>query len=109
LIPSKQLRDLLKEPFSANKLALLERALSTFTPLSVGGTVAVYVIRKVCLDLCGHMEATEPVTSTRHAAIAGYVDEPIAVAIRSLVDKQDVPIEELHSVIKASETVRHLT
>ena len=99
---------ILAEPFSYNYLNDIEKTLAVLPPLSPNQRVAVYVVRRACLELCGFLDSIVP-TAERHRAIEKHVSQPLESVVRSIAKFKDVSFEQLASLIQASEAARILT
>ncbi|SRR6266446_6787997 len=108
MVPSERLLSILAEPFSYNYLHEIEETLAVLPPLSPNQRVAVYVVRRTCVQLCGLLDSVEP-TVERHRAIEKHVSRPLESVVRSIAKFKDVSFEQLASLIQASEAARILT
>ncbi len=107
-MPSEQLLSILAEPFSYNYLHDIEKTLAVLPTLSPNQRVAVYVVRRTCVELCGLLDSIEP-TVERHGAIEKHVSQPLESVVRSIAKFKNVSFEQLASLIQASEAARILT
>jgi len=108
MVPSERLLSILAEPFSYNYLNDIEKTLAVLPPLSPNQRVAVYVVRRTCVQLCGLLDSVEP-TVVRHRAIEKHVSQPLESVVRSIAKFKDVSFEQLASLIQGSEAARILT
>jgi len=108
MVPSERLLSILAEPFSYNYLNDIEKTLAVLPALSPNQRVAVYVVRRTCVQLCGLLDSIEP-TLDRHKAIEKHVLRPLESVVRSIAKFKDVSFEQLASLIQASEAARILT
>jgi hypothetical protein len=108
MVPSERLLSILEQPFSHNYLNDIEKTLADLPPLSPHQRVAVYVVRRTCVQLCGFLDSIEP-TVEKHRAVEKHVSRPLEAVVRSIAKFKDVSFEELASLIQASEAARILS
>lgn len=106
MLPSEQLRSILTKPFCSDYLDEIQGALEYLTPLTASQRVAVYVVRRTCIQLCSFLEGIEPVSVDRHDDIEKKILEPLVSVVRLLIDFKDVSFEKLAALIQASESAR---
>jgi hypothetical protein len=107
MLPSERLLEILKQSFSYSYLNDIEKTLAELPPLSPNQRVAVYVVRRTCVQLCGLLDGVEP-TVERHRAIEKHVSRPLESVVRSIAKFKDVSFEQLASLIQGSEAARIL-
>jgi hypothetical protein len=105
MVPSERLLSILEQPFCYDYLSGIEETLQLLPPRNANQRVAVYVVRRTCIQLCSFIESIEP-TVKRHAAIEHYILKPLVPIVKLLAEFRDVSSEQLEALIQASEAAR---
>ena len=108
-VPTEQLLAFLTKPFSRDLLSEMEKAASVLPPLSPNQRVATYVLRRVCTEAIGFMDAIQPIETARHDAIEKVLRPALENVVRGLAQGSEASWAELASLIRASEEARITT
>jgi hypothetical protein len=109
MLPSERLLDLAAEPFSYDWLRTLDSTLEALTatsPPSPESRVAIFVARRVCMELAGFLDAIAPVDAVRHDAIAAGTKTCIVTVVSALARFKRCSWADLAALIAASREVR---
>jgi hypothetical protein len=104
--PQESLRALIEEPFSSDLLSRIEATLARLALAAPASRVGCFVVRKVCIELNGFMEATEPTTPPKHDAIEAHILPPIRAILSCLETGVGPSWEALADLIAESLHVR---
>ena len=106
MLPSARLLELARHAFSHDWLNQVQRTLEPLPPLAPELRVAVFVLRRVCADVAGWMDAVQPIEAARHDAVEAVLAALLRAALGRLARFQALGWDELAALIGAAERVR---
>jgi hypothetical protein len=106
MLPSARLLELAGQGFSHHWLGEIARTLERLPALAPESRVAAFVLRRVCSEMAGWMDAVAPIEADRHAAIEAAVAPRLRAALERLARFQSLEWADLAALIAAAEHAR---